>query len=73
MVNGEIIRCMDKVHSIGLMGESIKEIIAMTRNMGKVFTLGLMGGCIKGDLAMENNMEKEFISNQMVNKYSAYG
>ena len=73
MENGVITKCMDTESSTGLMAESIKVIIATTKNTVKAFTPGPTEECTKEGFQTENNMVKEFTNNKMVNKYTVYG
>ena len=72
-VNGEIIKCMDKVNLIGLMAEFTKVNTVMIKNMDKVSTLGLTDECIRVALVMANNMVKVYINKPMDHKYTVYG
>jgi hypothetical protein len=55
---GKTIICMAKEHTLGVMGENMKENIIWIRNMGTECITGLMVGDMKDSGVMESNMEK---------------
>ena len=57
---GEIIKWKERESLLGLMRESTKEIIMMTKRKGSEYSIGQMGGNTKENGRMENNMELEF-------------
>jgi hypothetical protein len=61
MVNGSIIKCMERVSSPGLMAADMKENTSMIKNKAEEFSSGLMAESTMVCGSMVNSMERAFI------------